>query len=202
MNTLSERLKTLRLDASLSQKSIAERLGMPQSTWGNYENQKAEPNITLLGKICSEFDVNIEWLLLGRGPMRGNGNCFHEEERLKGEKEENLMAEVKEFYSKLEGLYGKLIESHERERALMQENVDLKVNIESILLRINSIEEAMQNNDKSLELLFERIFRLSEHVEVMGLETLDKVKKLLKSKNIKSADLFSSEQRTNESKPQ
>ena len=68
MITLGARLKLIRAD--LSQQAIAEKLGLPQTTWSNYEKNKNKPGFSLLDTICLAFHVNAEWLLFGRGPMR------------------------------------------------------------------------------------------------------------------------------------
>lgn len=68
METFGSRLKHAR--GSLSQASLAARLGIPQTTLSNYEKGRNEPNFAMLFQICIELDINIEWLLYGKGPMR------------------------------------------------------------------------------------------------------------------------------------
>lgn len=69
MDTLGKRLKHLR---TVSQAETARRLGIPQTTWSNYEQDKNKPALVLLDKICQEFGVSLEWLLYGRGPIRAD----------------------------------------------------------------------------------------------------------------------------------
>ncbi len=48
---------------------LAEKLSITQGTYNRYENDNIEPNIQLLHKLCTDFDVNINWLLTGEGNM-------------------------------------------------------------------------------------------------------------------------------------
>lgn len=75
MDTLGVRLRLIRAD--LSQQAIAEKLGLPQTTWSNYEKDKNKPDFALLDKICLAFHVNAEWLLFGRGQMRLDTQALH-----------------------------------------------------------------------------------------------------------------------------
>lgn len=69
MSTFGERLKLVR--DGLSQSQAAAGLGIPQMTWSNYERGRNEPRYEILDAICTHFGVNADWLLFGRGPMRG-----------------------------------------------------------------------------------------------------------------------------------
>jgi len=68
METLGQRLKHVR--GGLSQQAVADKLGIPQTTWGNYERGRCQPDLALLDKMCAIFAVKSDWLLFGRGPMR------------------------------------------------------------------------------------------------------------------------------------
>lgn len=70
MSTLGERLKMLR--TGVSQQAIAKRLGLPQTTWSNYEKGKNGSDFAFIDKVCLEFKVSAEWLLFGRGPRELN----------------------------------------------------------------------------------------------------------------------------------
>jgi transcriptional regulator with XRE-family HTH domain len=70
MNTLGERLKLLR--TGHSQQSVAERFGIPQTTWSNYEKGKNEPDFAFINKVCLEFRVSADWLLFGHGPRESD----------------------------------------------------------------------------------------------------------------------------------
>ena len=68
MDTFADRLKEAR--GAMSQAVFARQLGIPQTTLSNYEKGKNEPSFAFVEKVCSEFRLNVEWLLFGRGPMR------------------------------------------------------------------------------------------------------------------------------------
>lgn len=58
----SERLKELRKDMHLTQKELAEKLGLSPGAIGLYEQNRRTPDIDLLNKIASIFDVSIDYL--------------------------------------------------------------------------------------------------------------------------------------------
>lgn len=62
---LGTRIAILRHKANLSQKKLAERLHISPSTVGMYEQGGREPSIHILAAIAHEFDVTIDYLVLG-----------------------------------------------------------------------------------------------------------------------------------------
>ena len=60
---IGDRLKTLRLSKGLTQAQVAEKIGIPRTTYANYESDKREPKIDILNKIAAEFDVTIDDIL-------------------------------------------------------------------------------------------------------------------------------------------
>jgi transcriptional regulator with XRE-family HTH domain len=58
-----DRLKRLREARHLSQREVAEDLGIPQTTYSGYENNKREPDSTILIKIGAYFGVSLDYLL-------------------------------------------------------------------------------------------------------------------------------------------
>ena len=62
-NMFSERLKTLRKNASLTQTEIAKNLKISQQAYANYETGKRHPDQEMLKKIADFFDVSVDYLL-------------------------------------------------------------------------------------------------------------------------------------------
>lgn len=58
-----QRLKQLRLEKNLSQKKLAESLGISQQLINNYENGHHEPSIALLKKTALFFAVTVDYLI-------------------------------------------------------------------------------------------------------------------------------------------
>lgn len=73
------RLKQLREKAGYSQYSFADAFGVAQSTVGNWEAGKREPNFETMQKLASFFDVSVDYLL-GRSdyphPLPPNARAF------------------------------------------------------------------------------------------------------------------------------
>lgn len=62
MPTVSERLKELRLNHKLTQKNIADFLGITESGYGYYEQGRNEPSIGILKKLSEKYSVSIDYL--------------------------------------------------------------------------------------------------------------------------------------------
>ena len=66
---LADRLKALRKEKKITQKMLAESLGLKTSTIGSYEISDREPNNEILEKIADFFDTSVDYLL-GRSDDR------------------------------------------------------------------------------------------------------------------------------------
>ena len=58
-------IKKIRLEQNLTQKDLADRLGVTYQAVSKWENGKNVPDIAILKKISEEFDVNIDEILNG-----------------------------------------------------------------------------------------------------------------------------------------
>lgn len=63
MKIFVERLKELRIEQSKTQKEIADQLKIPQRTYSNYEQGKAEPDLELLSTIADVLETSTDYLL-------------------------------------------------------------------------------------------------------------------------------------------
>jgi transcriptional regulator with XRE-family HTH domain len=64
---LSERLKKIVEDSRLSLPKFSGLMGVSKSTLINYRDGIRIPSADFLEKICTEFNVNPTWLLMGEG---------------------------------------------------------------------------------------------------------------------------------------
>lgn len=62
----TRRLREQREKLGLNKRQMANKLGIPYTTYNNYEVGAREPNSEMLIKLATEFDVSIDYLL-GRG---------------------------------------------------------------------------------------------------------------------------------------
>lgn len=62
-NILGERIKTLRIKRKISQKALAERLGITQAALSNYEKGTRQPSIDQLVSIAKGFNTSVDYLL-------------------------------------------------------------------------------------------------------------------------------------------
>jgi len=59
---LPERLKEKRAKSKLTQKDVADRLGITQSTYAYYESGRNEPDLETLTKIADIFETSLDYL--------------------------------------------------------------------------------------------------------------------------------------------
>ena len=60
---INARLKELRLEKGLTQKQVAEQLGISSTCYSGYEQGYREPDLKTLIKICKFFEVSADYLL-------------------------------------------------------------------------------------------------------------------------------------------
>lgn len=66
---MNELLRKLRKSLNLSQAEIEKTLELSPTTWSQYERGKVKPASDVLVKIHNKFNININWLLTGKGSM-------------------------------------------------------------------------------------------------------------------------------------
>ena len=59
----SERLKTLRKEKKLTQKEIAEQIGIKQNSYSDWETGKNEPSLEKLIVLADFFEVSLDWMV-------------------------------------------------------------------------------------------------------------------------------------------
>ncbi len=57
-----ERLKEARINASLTQEQLAERIGVAKSTLSGYENGNREPSVAVIAKVMQTLQVDANYL--------------------------------------------------------------------------------------------------------------------------------------------
>ena len=60
---LGKRLKELRIASGLTQKQLADSLGINSVTYLHYEKEQREPPLALLADIAKFFEVSVDYLL-------------------------------------------------------------------------------------------------------------------------------------------
>ncbi len=64
-NTFHERLRHLRTIKGLSQKFVAEKIGVKNNTLSGYESGRREPDTETLVKLADLYEVSLDYLLRG-----------------------------------------------------------------------------------------------------------------------------------------
>lgn len=68
------RLKKLRNHYGLSQTDFAKRLNIKQTHLSAFENGYSKVNLPFMQILIDELNVNINWLISGKGPMFNETN--------------------------------------------------------------------------------------------------------------------------------
>ena len=66
---IGSRIKEYRKAKSLTQKDFAEKINIPQSTLSSIENEKWFPSSEIILSLVQNTDINLYWLLTGKGEM-------------------------------------------------------------------------------------------------------------------------------------
>ncbi|MCM3078526.1 MULTISPECIES: helix-turn-helix transcriptional regulator [Brevibacillus] len=64
VNTLGERVKMVRKRNKLTQVDFAKILGISQSNLSEIESGKSKPSIDVLISLITQFEIDLQWLLL------------------------------------------------------------------------------------------------------------------------------------------
>lgn len=67
--TIGKRVKELKNALSMTSSELAEKLNIPVRTIGSYERDEATPGAKFLAALVDDLNVNVNWLLTGRGSM-------------------------------------------------------------------------------------------------------------------------------------
>lgn len=62
MTIFTERLKELRKRNNLTQKELAEQIGIKQNSYSDWETGKNEPSFENLIKLANLLEVSLDWL--------------------------------------------------------------------------------------------------------------------------------------------
>lgn len=77
--SFSKRLREARKAANLTQEELANKIGIKRSTYGQFEQGRNEPNISVLPQLARELNKPIEWLL-GLTYLTDNGESNWQKE--------------------------------------------------------------------------------------------------------------------------
>ena len=65
-DTIAGRLRILRMEHEISQRKLAEKLGISNSTVARAESGRAIPDTYVIMKYAEHFCVSTDWILFGR----------------------------------------------------------------------------------------------------------------------------------------
>lgn len=69
MAEYGEKLKQIRQKLLLTQDEFAGALEMKSRAYAAYERNENKPPLFMLEMLCNDYDVNLNWLISGKGDM-------------------------------------------------------------------------------------------------------------------------------------
>ena len=102
-------LKKLREDASISQKALADAIGVSQQSVNKYENHNIEPDIETLIRIADFFETSVDYLI-GHTSVRRKIEEVHIFEL--NERESKVMEQYRSLTSKQKACVDVVIDSY------------------------------------------------------------------------------------------
>lgn len=146
-----ERIWTLRKKhLKLSQAAFGEKLGVNRDVINNIENNRLsrpEQKLSLYKLICSEFNVNEEWLLNGTEPMFTQPETFNLNDFIKANGATQLELEILKAYFELDFETRQKTINHFKERLSGTANLTDSMISDSIVS--NSSENVEESYKKS-----------------------------------------------------
>ena len=102
-------LKKLREDASISQKALADAIGVSQQSVNKYENHNIEPDIETLIRIADFFETSVDYLI-GHTSVRRRIEEVHMYEL--NDRESKVMEQYRSLTSKQKACIDVFMESY------------------------------------------------------------------------------------------
>ena len=102
-------LKKLREDASISQKALADAIGVSQQSVNKYENHNIEPDIETLIRIADFFETSVDYLI-GHTTVRRKIEEVHVFEL--NDRESKVMEQYRSLTSKQKACVNVVMESY------------------------------------------------------------------------------------------
>ena len=99
---MNERIKTIRLNAGLTQQQFADRIKAKRNTVATYEMGRSIPSDSAIALICREFGVNENWLRNGIEPIYISSTTFNLDEFVKSRGASDLELEIMKSYFDLD----------------------------------------------------------------------------------------------------
>ena len=113
---MNERIKTIRINAGLTQQQCADRIKVKRNTVATYEMGRSIPSDSAIALICREFGINEEWLRNGIEPIYVQSSTFSLDEFVKSRGASDLELDIMKAYFDLEPDVRKMIIEHFKSR--------------------------------------------------------------------------------------
>lgn len=154
MSTFADRLKELRKKNGVTQKQIAELLGIAERNYRRYEAGDVDPSASNVSKLADYFDVTIDYLT---GRRNDDNSVFIDKKTKKILVDRNISLEAKGLYMQLRcyAFDNKVILPNEED--FLKQNKISKKEFDKVideLIQLNYIKIDPQANDNNSEKIY------------------------------------------------
>ena len=91
MENIGFRIKQVRTLIGMSQQALADEVKLTKQAISNIENQKCAPSITLLSKLLIDYNVNLNFIIAGKGSI------FIDDEKTAASIRKTIISEVEKM---------------------------------------------------------------------------------------------------------
>lgn len=142
---ISNRLRKLRNELNLSQQAFGQSLGVSRDVISNIEQGRVELRDHIVKLICSEFNVNEEWLRDGKGEMFNPEERFSLDKFAKQRQISELELDILKAYFELDPETRQHLLKHFKERftsSNTSKKVEQPLQEEKRVMSVEAAEEA------------------------------------------------------------
>lgn len=157
---ITERLKDVRTELGLTQKRLADELGISRSTIANYENGREEISNKFIKKLHKRFLIDPDWFATGEGSMFS----------VKGTE---IMGGPLSISEPSGGEF-KIHEMLQKTTAILESNTIFRA---ALLSNINAFHQAI-SADKAIEILQRHVSDLEERTRAQLEELTERLKQV------------------------
>jgi transcriptional regulator with XRE-family HTH domain len=155
-NGIGLRIKELREKLNLTQIEFSNKICIKQANLSHIENKSEKISLDIVNKIISNFNINANWLLTGKGEMlreNGNNNIGNGQQIIANHVQGGINADNRQYYSSTDVLRSQI---EEKNKLLAEKDLLLKEKDE----RLREKDERLREKDEYIKELKETIKEL------------------------------------------
>lgn len=185
LGQIAQRILKIQKESKLDRKSFCEKLGISPAILSHISSGRNNPSLELIQKIIKQFsDINLDWLLLGKGKMRSTTENTGEQDVQPIIEETVSIQEKKKEKEEIVSLKEDVVKEEITKETIESEKEPTKPEIAKTALRPHDIEDLLMRGteDKRFKLML-LSYLIEEHSKQYKNLTAEIMKQLNNEKN-------------------